>query len=190
MRKIVVSEYMTLDGVFEAPGCEDGFEYGGWAFDYQRGPKGDAFKNAELAAADALLLGARTYDIFARTWPQRDGEFADRMNSITKYVLSETDAPLAWANSELLKGDVESKIRDLKHSEGGDILVVGSGKVVNFLFEHELVDELRLMIFPLVLGKGAKLFQNLPRKINLEMIETAPAGDGIQMMTYRVLPVR
>jgi dihydrofolate reductase len=160
MSRLVVSEFVTLDGVMEDPGGSEDFERGGWAFQFDRGPEGDKFKLDEVMEADSLLLGRKTYEGFAAAWPSRtdDVGFADKMNTMPKLVVSTTLSDLEWNNSTLIKGDVPGEIARLKEQPGGDILVYGSGRLLATLIEHDLVDEYRLMIFPVVLGSGKRLF--------------------------------
>jgi len=160
MRRIVVSEFMSVDGVMEDPGGAEGFERGGWAFQFDRGAEGDKFKLDEVMGSDAMLLGRVTYEGFAAAWPERTDEagFADKMNSMQKFVVSNTLQSADWNNSTIVSGDVVDEIRKLKQSEGGDLLVAGSARLVHTLIENDLVDEYRLMIFPVVLGAGKRLF--------------------------------
>jgi dihydrofolate reductase len=183
MGKLVVTEFVTLDGVFEDPGGAEGFDLGGWAFRFERGPEGDKFKLEELEAAEAQLLGRVTYEGFAEAWPQRagTGEFADRMNSMPKYVVSKTLEQASWANSTILRGSLADEIPPLKARTEGDILVAGSGELVRGLLQAGLVDELRLMIFPVILGRGRKLFDDLGT-IPLRPIEIGRAGDCTAMV--------
>jgi dihydrofolate reductase len=159
--KIVVSEFVTLDGVMEDPGGGESFDRGGWAFRFDRGAEGDKFKLDELMAAEALLLGATTYRGFAAAWPDRTDEagFAEKMNGMPKYVVSTTVTGEEWANTTVLTGDVAGEIAKLREHEGGDLLVAGSCRLVQLLVASDLVDELRLMIFPVVLGAGKRLFE-------------------------------
>jgi dihydrofolate reductase len=159
--KLVVSEFVTLDGVMEDPGGAESLDRGGWAFRFDRGADGDAFKLAELMEAEALLLGAATYRGFAAAWPGRSDEqgFADRMNSMPKLVVSTTVTGEEWENTTVLSGDVAGEIAKLRDREGGNLLVAGSRQLVQLLVAHDLVDELRLMIFPVVLGAGKRLFE-------------------------------
>src|SRR6478736_8754602 len=154
MRKVIVSEYVTVDGVMEDPGGAEGFEHGGWAFKFERGEEGDKFKLDETMESDALLLGRVTYEGFAAAWPSRDGEFADKFNNMPKFVVSSTLEDPEWNNSTVLKGDVAEEVGKLKERQDGDVVVHGSPQLVQTLLEHDLVDELRLMVFPLVLGTG------------------------------------
>ena len=158
MRRIVVTEFVTLDGVMEDPGGSEKFERGGWAFQFDRGPEGDKFKADELFASDATLLGRVTYQGFAAAWPSRTGEFADKMNSMLKYVVSTTLEHADWNNSTLIKRNIVAEVSRLKALPGQDILVAGSGQLVRTLMQHDLVDEYRLMVFPVILGKGKRLF--------------------------------
>jgi dihydrofolate reductase len=186
MRKIVVSEFVTLDGVMQDPGGTGEFALGGWAFKAERGPEGDRFKFDELFAADALLLGRITYEGFAKAWPgmQRDeAGFTDRMNAITKYVVSSTLREAKWNNSHIIKGNVAREIQKLKEMDGKDILVAGSGMLVQALIQNDLVDELRLMVYPFVLGTGKRLFQDGSR-LNLKLESAKPLNSKVLIMTY------
>src|SRR6476646_4049794 len=154
MGRIVVTEFVSLDGVMEDPGGAENFKHGGWSFKIARGDEGDKFKLDETFASDALLLGRKTYEGFAAAWPSRDGEFADKFNTMPKYVVSSTLAEPEWQNSTVLKGDLAEEVGKLKERQDGDVVVHGSPQLVQTLLEHDLVDELRLMVFPLVLGTG------------------------------------
>src|SRR5918997_4152496 len=162
MRRVVVSEFVSLDGVMEDPGGAGEFDPGGWSFRFDRGPEGDRFKFDELAAADALLLGRKTYEGFAAAWPQMEeqtGEYGAWMNGYPKYVVSTSlREPLEWRNSTLIKGDLAEEVLRLKEQPGKDILVFGSGELVNTLMQHGLIDDFRLMVFPVVVGGGKRLF--------------------------------
>ena len=186
MSRIVVSEFITLDGVIEDPGGSDGFDRGGWAFQFERGPEGDQFKLDEVLEAEALLLGRVTYEGFARAWPDRTDEvgFADKMNSMPKYVVSATLEEAEWSGSTLIKGDVATEVAKLKEGRGHDILVNGSGQLVQTLVEHDLVDEYRLMVFPIVLGSGQRLFGDTSDTSSLKLVETKPVGDCV-ILTYQ-----
>jgi len=183
MRKLVVSEFVTLDGVMEAPGGEPGHPHSGWVSDFMSAEEGK-FKLDETLAADALLLGRVTYESFASAWPARTGEFADKMNSMPKFVVSTTLQDLAWSNAELLVGDVPDAVAKLKRQEGGPILVAGSRTLVHTLMGHDLVDEYRLMIFPVVLGSGRRLFAQTPDKTVLELADTQTFPSGVVVQTY------
>src|SRR5690349_22414259 len=158
MGRIVVTEFVSLDGVMEDPGGSEDFEHGGWSFEVSRGEEGDKFKLDEALETDALLLGRRTYEGFAEAWPQRDGEFADKFNGMPKYVVSSTLSDPAWNNTTVLDGDLVEEITRLTKEQDGDIGVHGSGQLVQALIENDLVDELHLMVFPVVLGAGKRLF--------------------------------
>jgi dihydrofolate reductase len=182
MRRLVVSEFVTLDGVMQDPGGAEGFERGGWAFQFNRGPEGDKFKMDEMLNAGALLLGRVTYEGFAEAWPSRTGEFADMMNGMPKHVVSTTLKQAAWKNSSLIKSNVAEEVRKLKTLPGKDILVAGSGQLVQALIQDDLVDEYRLMIFPVILGKGARLFRDGYDKLPLQMVEAKAVGEGVMTM--------
>ena len=184
MARVVVTEFVTLDGVFEDPGGSEGLERGGWAFQFERGEDGDKFKLDETMNSEALLLGRRTFEEFAKHWPSRDGEFADKFNDSTKYVVSSTltDPESVWSNSEVVGLD---EIRELRSRTGGDIVVHGSGRLVRALLEDGLVDELRLMVYPVVLGGGKRLLDETPSPQRLRLVESRPVGpDGIVILTY------
>lgn len=176
MGRIVVSQFMTVDGVVEDPGGAEEFDRGGWAFQFERGPEGDQFKLDEVMAADALLLGRRTYEGFAAAWPSRTGEFADKLNGMTKYVVSTTLESADWQNSTLIRGDVAGELAKLREQPGGDVLVNGSVQLVQTLKDNDLVDEYRLMVFPVVLGAGKRLFGEGETR-RLELTEARPAGE-------------
>src|SRR5207237_1651458 len=158
--KLVVAEFVTLDGAIDDPGGAEGHERGGWAFEFARGEEGDKFKLDELVAADALLLGRRTYEGFAAAWPGRTDEvgFADKMNRMRKYVVSNSLKNPEWDNTTVISGDVVGEVSKLKQQRGGDVLVNGSCELARALIENDLVDELRVMVFPIVLGMGKRLF--------------------------------
>jgi dihydrofolate reductase len=185
MRKLVVSEFVTLDGVMEDPGGAEKFERGGWAFQFDRGPEGDKFKVDELMASDALLLGRITYEGFAAAWPSRTGEFADKMNGMHKYVVSTTLKAANWNNSMLIKGNIAEEVSRLKAMPGQDILVAGSCRLVQTLVQNDLVDELRLMIFPVILGSGKRLFKDGIGKHALRLVEAKPVNSGVLTLVYR-----
>jgi dihydrofolate reductase len=186
MAKVVVSEFVSLDGVFEDPGGSEKRERGGWAFQFDRGPEGDKFKLDEVMGSDALLLGRVTYEGFAEAWPSRTGEFADKFNAMRKYVVSSTLGEPEWNNSTVIRGNVPEEITKLKQGAGGDILVNGSAQLVRMLMEHDLVDEYRLMVFPVVLGEGKRLFLDPGQTKALQLTDSQPVGpDGIVILTYR-----
>lgn len=178
MRKLVVSEFVTLDGVMEDPGGAEGSKYGGWSMPYWHEDIGK-FKLDEIFASDALLLGRVTYDGFAKAWPGQTDEagFGERMNGMAKYVVSTTLRDLAWNNSHLLAGDLAEEIANLKQQPGQDILVNGSAMLVQTLAKHDLVDEYRLLVYPIVLGMGKRIFQDgTNTKLRLVSTQTFPTG--------------
>jgi dihydrofolate reductase len=183
--RIVVTEFVSLDGVMEDPGGSESFKYGGWSFEFSRGEEGDKFKLDETMASEALLLGRVTYEGFANSWPSRDGEFADKFNTMPKYVVSSTLTRPEWSNSTVLEGDVADSVRKLKQERDGDIVVHGSAQLVQTLLEKDLVDELRLMVFPVVLGTGKRLFGETSDKKALELVDSKVVGDGVTILTYR-----
>jgi len=184
MGRIVVTEFVSLDGVIEAPGGGEGFRYDGWSFDVERGEEGDKFKLDEAFEADALLLGRTTYEGFAAAWPSRDGEFADKFNGMPKYVVSSTLEQADWNNSTVLKGDVVEEVTKLRAEQDGTIVVHGSGMLVKSLIDHDLVDELRLMVFPVVLGAGKRLFGATSDKKSLRLSDSKIVGDGVAILVY------
>ena len=186
MSKLVVSEFVTLDGVMEDPGGSEGFERGGWAFQFDRGPEGNKFKLDEVLAADALLLGRKTYEGFAAAWPSRTDEagFAEKMNTMPKFVVSGTLESADWNNSTVIKGDVAEAVSKLKQRPGGDLLVAGSAQLVQTLMQHDLVDEYRLMVFPVILGAGKRLFEDAADRTALKVVEAKPAGEVV-ILTLR-----
>jgi dihydrofolate reductase len=187
VRKVVVSQFVTVDGVMEDPGGSEGFERGGWAFKFDRGPEGNQFKLDEVMEAGALLLGRVTYEGFAAAWPSRKDEagFADKFNSMPKYVVSKTLKDPEWNNSTVLDGDVAEEVTKLKEGDGGDLLVNGSGQLVHELMQHDLVDEYRLMVFPVVLGAGKRLFGDTSDLNALQLVETKPAGECVVLIYQR-----
>jgi dihydrofolate reductase len=184
MGRIVVTEFVSLDGVIEDPGGAEGFEHGGWSFEFSRGEEGDKFKLDEALNAEALLLGRVTYEGFAAAWPSRDGDFADKFNNMPKYVVSSTLEDPEWNNSTVLKGDVAEEVSKLRQGPGGDIVVHGSAQLVQTLVEHDLVDELRLMVFPVVLGSGKRLFGETSDKKALRLADSKAVGDGVAILVY------
>ena len=184
MGRIVVTEFVSLDGVMEDPGGSENFAQGGWSFKISRGDEGDRFKLDETFASEALLLGRVTYQGFAEAWPSRDGEFADKFNSMPKYVVSSTLHEPEWNNSTVLKGDVVKEVGKLKQEQDGDIVVHGSARLVQTLIEHDLVDELRLMVYPVVLGSGKRLFGETSDKKPLRLVDSKVVGDGVSILIY------
>ena len=184
MGRIVVTEFVTLDGVFEDPGGAEDFEHGGWSFKFDRSEEGDRFKGDELREAEAQLLGRVTYEGFAKAWPSMGGNwFADKFNEMPKYVYSNTLETTEWNNSHILCGDFGEAMAKVKQEVKGDLLVAGSGQLVKGLIERDLVDELRLMVFPIVLGSGRRLFEGV-KPTTLELVETGPAGQAMTLV-YR-----
>lgn len=182
--RIVVSEFVTLDGVIEDPGGGENSPQGGWAFKFQRGEQGDRFKYDELMAADGLLLGRRTYEGFAAAWPNMDDdEFGQRMNSLPKYVVSSTLTDPSWTNTTVITGDLATEAARLK-DEVGELLVAGSGRLVNSLHHYGLIDEYRLMVFPIVVGGGKRLFEESDAQTALRLIEATPSADVV-MIRYQ-----
>src|SRR3954469_8062084 len=183
--KLVVTEFVTLDGVMQDPGGaeKDTFERGGWAFRSDRGPDGDTFKFQELLASDAQLLGRVTYEGFAKAWPTMEGtgEFGVKMNSMPKYVVSSTLTDASWENSTIVGTDLPREVAALKERYEGDILVAGSAQLVQGLLAADLVDELRLLTFPVLLGTGKRLFAELPEQKRLAVRETKQLGDGVTL---------
>jgi dihydrofolate reductase len=184
MGRIVVTEFISLDGVIEAPGGGEDYKYGGWTFEIDRGDEGNQFKLDETMSSAALLLGRRTYEGFAAAWPERDGEFADKFNTMPKYVVSSTLRDPQWTNSTVLSGDVVDVITKLKKEQDGDIVVHGSAQLVQSLIENDLVDELRLMVFPVVLGTGKRLFGETTDKKRLRLSSSTVVGDGVAIQVY------
>ena len=189
MGKIVVTEFVSMDGVIEDPGGAEDYEHGGWSFQIDRGEEGNNFKIDEANASDALLLGRVTYEGFADAWPSRDGEFADKFNSMPKFVVSTTLDKPEWNNSTVISGDVATQVGKLKEQFTNDVVVHGSAQLVNTLKEHDLVDEYRLMVFPVVLGKGKRLFRDGGDLIPLKLSEAKQVGaDGVIILTYQRAP--
>jgi dihydrofolate reductase len=182
--RIVVTEFVSLDGVMEAPGGGEDFKHGGWQFEIEWGDEGLQFKLDETLASDALLLGRVTFEGFAEAWPTREGEFADKLNSMPKYVVSSTLENPGWTNSTLLEGDVADSVAKLKREQEGEIVVHGSARLVQGLLEHDLVDELRLMVYPVVLGTGKRLFGETTDKKPLRLVDSKVVGDGVTILVY------
>ncbi len=185
MGRIVVTEFVSLDGVVEAPGGGEDFRHGGWSFEINRGDDGDKFKLDETLASEALLLGRVTYEGFAAAWPAREGEFADKLNTMPKYVVSSTLERPEWNNTTVLKGDVADEVPKLKQEQDGDIVVHGSPRLVQALVENDLVDEFRLMVFPVVLGSGKRLFGETTDKKPLRLVDSKVVGDGVAILIYQ-----
>ena len=184
MGRIVVTEFISLDGVVEAPGGGEDYKHGGWSFEINRGDEGDQFKLDETLASDALLLGRVTYEGFAKAWPSREGEFANKFNSMPKYVVSSTLKNPEWANTTVLDGDLAEGVAKVKAAHDGDVVVHGSASLAQALVENDLVDALHLMVFPVVLGTGKRLFGPTSDKKRLRLTGSRSVGDGVLILTY------
>jgi dihydrofolate reductase len=189
MGRIVVTEFVSLDGVVEDPGGSEDFKYGGWSFEFDRGAEGNKFKLDETLASTALLLGRVTYEGFADSWPSRGDEFADKLNSMPKYVVSSTLTRPEWTNSTVLEaGELVEAVSKLKQEVDGDVVVHGSARLAQTLIAHDLVDELRLMVFPVILGTGKRLFADPGEKKTLQLVDSKVVGDGVVILTYTTPP--
>jgi len=187
MGRIVVTEFISLDGVIEDPGGSEDFEHGGWTFEISRGEEGDRFKLEEAMEADALLLGRTTYEGFAEAWPSRTGEFADKFNGMPKYVVSSSLEEAEWESSTVVSGDLAAEVEKLKADHDGDIVVHGSATLARALLAQGLVDELRLMVFPVLLGAGRRLFGD-SGKVPLRLTDSRTVGDGVAILVYEPAP--
>jgi dihydrofolate reductase len=190
MGRIVVTEFISLDGVIEDPGGSEDFKHGGWSFEFNRGEDGNRFKLEETQNTEAMLLGRVTYEGFAEAWPQRSEEdetgFADKFNTMPKYVVSsKLKEPLEWNNSKLLEGDPIKATEKLKEELDGEIVVHGSATLAQSLIENDLVDEIRLMVFPVVLGAGKRLFAETSDKKPMKLVESKTVGDGVSILTFQ-----
>ena len=183
MKKLIVSEFVTLDGVMEAPGGEPGHPHSGWVFDFM-GPEQIQYKLQETQEAEDLLIGRVTYEGFAGAWPKREGAFAEKMNAMPKHVVSTTLTTPDWNNTRVIARDVPAEIAKLKHQDGGPILVAGSRTLVHTLLAHDLIDELRLMVFPVVLGSGRKIFPESENKTILKLTGSRVFDTGVTVLTY------
>ncbi len=186
MAKIVVTEFVSLDGVIEAPGGGEPYKHAGWTFAIDRGADGDKFKLDEAFASDGLLLGRTTYEGFAAAWPTMQGEFADKFNGMPKYVVSSTlsDEQASWSNTTVLRGELAEEVAELRERGDGELVVHGSAQLVQGLLALGLVDELRLMVFPVVLGSGKRLFGESEEKTALRLTSSKIVGDGIAILVY------
>jgi dihydrofolate reductase len=184
MGRIIVTEFVSLDGVMEDPGGAEGYKHGGWAFKFNRGEAGDKFKVDETLSTEALLLGRVTYTGFAAAWPSMHNEFADKFNSMPKYVVSSTLKDATWNNSTILRGDVVAEAAKLRQQLQGDIAVHGSAQLARTLIAHDLVDRLHLMVYPVLLGTGKRLFGETSDQKRLRLTETRTVGDGVVIMIY------
>ena len=188
MGRIIVTEYISVDGVVEAPSGTEAFERVGWIDDFTRGPEGDQFKIDETMASDALLLGRVTYEGFAPIWPRVRSEFADKFNSMPKYVVSRTLKNPDWNNTTVLSGEVVQEVSRLKERYAGDIVVHGSPQLAQTLIEHDLVDELHLMVYPVIVGAGKRLFDGTSDKKKLRLANAKTVNDGVHILVYRFGP--
>jgi dihydrofolate reductase len=184
MGKIVITEFVSLDGVMEDPGGSEDFKYGGWSFEFDRGDEGNRFKLEETMDSDALLLGRVTYEGFAEAWPSREGEFADKFNSMPKYVVSSTLSDPEWANTTVLDGDLAGSVAEVRDRHEGLVTVHGSAQLAQWLLDNDLVDELRLMVFPVVLGDGKRFFGSTGEKKALKLADSKAVGDGVAILVY------
>ena len=188
MGRIVVTEFVSLDGVMEDPGGSESFKHSGWSFEIDRGAEGNQFKADETFESDALLLGRVTYEGFAKAWPSREGDFADKFNTMPKYVVSSTLEDPQWTNSTVLKGELGEEVAKLKEAHDRDIVVHGSAQLVQALLERDLVDEVRLMVYPVVLGTGKRVFGETSDKKPLKLAEAKVVGDGVAILRYERSP--
>jgi dihydrofolate reductase len=185
MGKLVVTQFVSIDGVFEDPGGAEDYEHGGWTFEYDRGDDGNQFKLDEMMGADVTLLGRVTYEGFAAAWPSREGEFADKLNNDRKVVVSTTLENPEWNNTTVISDDVVDKLKQLKEKTEGSILVHGSGTLVHTLLENDLVDELHLMVFPTILGRGKRAFPEGVDRLKFRLTESRTVGpDGVLVQIY------
>jgi dihydrofolate reductase len=187
MGKLVVTEFVSLDGIAEDPGGAEGTDHGGWTFRFPT-PEGMQFKGEELQASDVQLLGRVTYEGFAAAWPAMEeaaGDFAKKMNAMPKVVISTTLTDAAWNNTTIISGDVAAEVAKLKDQYEGDVLVAGSLTLVDTLRAHDLVDEYRLMVYPVVLGSGKRMFKDGAAGLGLELVDSRKAGPDVLLLTYR-----
>ena len=184
MGRIVVTEFISLDGVMQDPGGDSNWKHAGWTFEIEQGEEGANFKIQETRDSEALLLGRVTYEGFAKSWPSVEGEFGEMFNNMPKYVVSTTLDKAEWKNSTVLKGDVVKEVSKLRQKPGGDIVVHGSAQLVQTLLAHDLVDELRLTVFPVAVGAGERLFGETSDKRPLRLIHTKTVGNGLAHLTY------
>ena len=188
MGRIVISDFVSLDGVIEDPAGDEGFRVGGWVGEIKGQPEVGKILLDDALGTDALLLGRRSYEFLAARWPSRGGELADRLNSLPKYVVSSTLEDPDWNNSTVLKGDVVNEVSKLKQELDGEINVPASFQLARMLIEHDLVDELRLRVYPVMLGAGARLFGETSDKKPMRLLDMQTAGDGVALLTYE--PIR
>jgi len=185
MGRIFVTEFISLDGVMEDPGGAEGYRHGGWSFAFDRGADGDAYKLEETMESDGLLLGRRTFEGFAAAWPERDGEFADKFNSMPKFVVSQTLSDPAWSNSTVLAGDPVEEVRRLKEEFDGTLQIAGSARLAQAMIEADLVDEVRLMVFPVVLGEGKRFWGPVADKKTFALADSKVVGEGVALLTLK-----
>jgi dihydrofolate reductase len=185
MGRIVVTEFISLDGIVEDPGGDSDYKHAGWTFNIDQGEAGPKFKFEETMNSEALLLGRVTYQGFAKAWPSVKDEFGDRFNSMPKYVVSSTLEKADWNNSTVLKGDVVEEVTKLRRKPGGDIVVHGSPTLAKTLIANDLVDELRLMVFPVILGSGRRLFGETSDMKRLRLTSSQTVGDGVLILIYQ-----
>jgi dihydrofolate reductase len=184
--RIVVTEFVSVDGVIADPGGAEDYEHGGWSFEYNRGDDGDKFKMEEREDAEVQLLGRVTYEAFAEAWPSREGDFADKINKGRKVLVSTTLTDPDWENTEVISENVADELKKLREETDGNILVAGSATLVNTLLENDLVDELRLMVFPTILGSGKRLFPDGIGRIKLNLVDDRGVGDdGVRVQVYQ-----
>lgn len=184
MGRLVVTEYISVDGVAEAPSGTEAFERVGWIDDIPRGAEGDRFKLDETMVADAQLLGRTTYETFAPVWPQFEGEFADKFNAMPKHVVSKTLRDPKWNNTTVLAGDVVDEVAELKERYERDILVHGSIQLARTLIECDLVDAVHLLVYPVIVGAGKRLFDGTSATKRLRLVEAETFGDGVHLLRY------
>jgi dihydrofolate reductase len=185
MGRIFVTEFVSLDGVMEDPGGAEDYRHGGWSFAFDRGDEGNRFKFEETMSSEALLLGRRTYEGFAEAWPKMEGPFGEKFNSMPKYVVSSTLENPSWTNTTVLSGDPVEEVRALKERSPGELQVAGSAQLAQALIENDLVDELRLMVFPVLLGEGKRLFSAVSEKKTFALAESRVLGEGIVLSIYK-----
>lgn len=186
MGRIIVTEFISVDGVIDTPGGTGDFKYAGWTTEISRGEEGDTFKFEETFNSAAQLFGRVTYVNFASAWPNIEGEFANKFNALPKYVVSSTLNKGGWGNTTVLDGDMVEQVTNLKKTIDGNIVVHGSAKLVQGLIENDLVDELRLMVFPVILGSGKRLFSDTTDKKRLQLADSKEVGDGVVILTYQL----
>jgi dihydrofolate reductase len=184
MSRIVVSQFVSLDGVIEDPVGIEELGRGAWTGRASSGPEGGKYKVDEMLDATAMLLGRRTYEGYAAAWPGRGGEYADKINGMPKYVVSSTLSDPEWSNTTVLEGDAASAVRGLKEQAEGDVLVHGSAELTYALMEHDLVDEWRLMVYPIVVGAGKRCFGDPGKAVDLRLVDSRAVGDGVAILTY------